>query len=490
MDFVNSLEHYAKNVEIPISIKNLETGEAHKLEQKWDHEIPEVLALVHRDAVDRFLESKPMLTISSALPAIEVAFHVFEGSYFDKKNCFILNHGIYVGNFDLFPAHNSCWVALINLKSSMVDLTVSRENIVPGDKFLQFLRTLYDTLLSAINQHTIEKHPEDTDIKKCARFSTNLHLFFRDSFGEELDDPKSSFLPRLFAQRNYPVISREGQSFLTWENIVKGKFSKIVHYRMPVRHYSEHIDTINEIIAPTMKDGELLVFDMGPHLQFIKQPHKFVCGFCETFKSNNEGSIECCRLTDIVAHMEFHRENTDLDTMLPSGSFFTRMPRNLKGIVVQVTPFKFTPSPDTVTSSESTFLLLYCNLVARELFNATPELGKFYDAQLWNSERDIKLVSTGKFVYDISDEFLTFLNSKADVILSNKALKNLTERYLKLVLILYLSPQYKYRPREEEILITLLEKTIADVLDYPREYLTLHKRAGILSSVYNLEEVF
>jgi hypothetical protein len=489
LDFVDSLKHYAKNVEIPISIKNLQNGETYRLEQKWDHEIPEVLAEVSRDARDRFSRSKPMLVITGVFPALEVTYCVFDEGYFDSKNCFLANHGIYVGNFDLFPAHSSRWIALINLKSDIVDLTVSREGLVHNGKFKRFLEAVYDSFLSSIDRSAKENHPSDTNMQRCVRLAAYVHQFFISSFGIKLEDPRSSFLPMFCTRREYPVLTKEGSTFLACQDITEGKILRVMHYRLPIESYKEHIETVSHIFAPKMKDNEVLVFDLGPNLQFIKSPRKFVCSFCETLRSKGMSSVECCTLASFVPKLEFRKEDTALDFLLPSGSFFSHMPEDLRGVVVQIKPFEFTPSLDTLTQADSQLLELYHKLVARELLNTDPEMVEFYHDLLWPREKNVKAVSLGQFVYDADDQFLSFLISKADLILSNKALRDLTERYLKMIAIFYLSPRYLWRPNAETGFVTLLERTIADALSCSEKYVSLKKRVGKLSLIYNLVEL-
>ena len=487
LDLVDAVKHYAKNVEIPISIKNLQNGETYKLEQKWDHEMPEVLAIVRKDARDRFSRSRPELTITGDFPDLEVNYYVFD-AYFERANCFLANHGIYVGNFDLFPSvRNSRWIALINLKSDIVDLKVSREGLVKGDKLKRFLEYVYDSFLSSIYRSIKENHPSDTDLQKCARLSSLLHKFFISSFGVPLRDSRSSFLPMFYGRRKYPVLTKEGLTFLTWNDITEGKISKVMHYRIPLKSYKKHIVTVSHIFAHKMKDNEVLVFDLCPKLQYIKSPRKFVCGFCETLRSKGIDSVECWTLASLVPNLEFRKEDTALDLLLPSGSFFSHMPKDLRGIVVQSRSFEFKPSLDILTSSDSSFSELYTRLVGRELLNTDSELFEFYDAPLALRERNIKAVSDGQFVYDADDQFLSFLISKADLILKNEVLRDLTKKYLKMIAIFYLSPRYGRIPTVEDGFVRILERTIADTLSYSK-YLSLNKRIGELSLIYNLAE--
>jgi len=364
LDILQSLHHYAKNVEIPITIKNLESGEAQIYQQKWDYDIPEVIAKISRLDEDRSSLTEPKLKLICNSRDLEITFYIFKKSLFESENCFIINHGIYIGNFNLFPSHSDNWIALINLKSNLVDLTVSRDDLVRDDKFKQFLEILYKNLLDVISRTIEEKHVSSTEMEKCVGFSQYLNLFFRDRFGSDIEDPRSAFLPKLTMLRKYPVLTKEGFSILPGDTIIKSGKSKIFHYNLPIDFFDENIAIIRHIVTPNMNDDEAVVFDFGPCLQYIKSPRKFECSFCESLHSLGINSVKCHELATLLPKGKFSKKNTGLDPLLPPGSYFSSMPENLRSVVAQIKPFEFSPHLETLVPSNSQEKSLYHLLVA------------------------------------------------------------------------------------------------------------------------------
>jgi hypothetical protein len=486
LNVTDSLKHYAKNVEVPIYIKNLETGDRQKLEQKWGPDIPEVFEQISEDERDKFVPSEPFMKLGSVSQDLETTFHVFRETYFDSKNCFLLSHGIYVGNFDLFPAHGSNWISLMDLKSRLVNLTVSRESLMHDDKYSKFLEAVYDAFLDSVNRFVNDKFGTHSNLRKCIGFSAYMNGFFRSSFGVKKEDAESLFLSKVFNQETYAVLTKDGLVFLRGDDISPKRFSKIIHYSLPTDYFEEHVAEVCRIFSSEIKDGEAIVFDPGPLLQYIVPPRKFICGFCDNIRSKGITLVQCYDLSKFVSSRAFTKEDVSLDPLLPSGSFFTRMPDSLRGLVAQIKPFEFTPPLDTIAGSDNLQEELYYTLVAKELQSNDADVAACY-VHRW-LEQCFSLRSPGQFVYDIGDKFLAFLNSKAEVIFSNENIKKLIERYLRLLAIYYLEPRYSLSdPREEATSLLLLEKTAAEMLGYTKEYVPITKRMGKLVVVYKLE---
>ncbi|MGA2934300.1 MAG: ATP-binding protein [Methanomicrobiales archaeon] len=484
LDIIDSLKHYAKEIEIPISIKNIETGESEVLRQNWDYDTPEIVAIIDKDIKTGFDHSKPRIQYSAELPDLEIKFYLFDDVRFESNNCFVLNHGIYIGNFNLFPAHSNKWVALINLKSNLVDLTVSREDFTQNEKYKNFLSVLGDSLNYVTSRYVDDHYSSDSEIQKSIKLSSHLNPFFFDSFGVKSEDMRSIIPPRLIAQRNYPVLTKEGLGTKSLDDAISNQPSKVFHYILPILYFNENIDLITKNFRPILKNDEVIIFDPGPHLQFIKTPRKFVCSFCETVKSKGINSIEHHHLATFLSHQEYSIEHTALDSLLPPGSYFSRMQQDLKGLVVEIKPFEFSVSLDNMCPSDSIKWSNYHDLVAKELFFEDPELVDYFNKQLGDEKKNIKLSSPGYFVYDAGDQFMAFLISKADLISSNSTLKKLCERYLRLLAIYYLSHTARYY-RLETVPIVILEKTLAEMLDYSGKYIDFRERAGRLSVIYN-----
>jgi len=481
IDFLEALKHYAKKVTVPIFIRNLETKEKWKFEQKWDYNIPEVLEELNKDERERFFQSKPELTLNWSSDDLEVTYYLFKNIDFTSiryGNCFLSNHGIYVGRFSFFPCGFPVrWIALINLKSNIIDLTVSREDIVHNEKFEKFLEILYDSLIEVCNQFTNER--EVSQFEKCKKFSKLMDALFRGNVGMSKEEPAYKWLRKFYTKRNYPVLLKSGLTYLNGNEILSQKFSKVIHYELPIEHHEEHMKVVSKILLSQINENEVFVFDFPPHFRNIEpSTYDFLCGFCELLKSK-QINVECWKSIDLIAKLKFNKEKTPLDQLLPSNSFFTHMPGHLRGGVFLIKPFRFSSPLKTLYPHYYT----YYRLIARELFRFEPEITEIYDNALSLSGTDYKLLSEGQFVYDIDDPFLNFLVSKANFILTNEPIKILVKRYLRLLAVHCLSSSLL-----EDSLLVLIEKSLAELLGY-QNYVPFKDRISKLALIISVRPV-
>lgn len=366
-----ALRHYAKNIEIPIFIKNPITEKKRPFLQKWDYKMSEVVEKCSEDARESFPESKPILTLCTKDSGLEVTYYAFEKSFLNTgKNCFLLTNGVYVGNFEFFPNAKSNWIALINCKSNLVDLKVSREDVVQNKKYENFLSILYHTFCEALDAYACKQAGgSGSSLVQCAKFSVLIKNFFQSFLGVKKDKLESLWLFQVYNKKTYPIFFNNKLTFLRGDQIKSQNLSKIIHYKLTLESYKEHIEVICEKIANTLDDNEALVFDLEPHFTFLQtQPRFFFCAFCEIFNINGTKSIICSNLSRFISTQSFTRISTPIDPLLPTGSFFTKMPEQFRGLTAQLKFFEFTPSPEDLGTSEIIRAILYHKLTAKELF--------------------------------------------------------------------------------------------------------------------------
>lgn len=233
-----------------------------------------------------------------------------------------------------------------------------------------------------------------------------------------------------------------------------------------------------------------MVFDLGPHFLIVQQDrHKFFCALCETFGTSG-GSVLCTALRRVLSKQEYSQEHTPLDSLLYDGSFFTEMPEQFRGLTIQLKPFEFKPSLGDYATSEPILMGYYCDLVSLELFRDDTEILAIYRKKQ-STEKKFDLVSAGRFAYDMKDPILAHIISEAERILSDEPMKRLVRRYLRALAICILSGSHTflYALREytfEMHLTTLLEKTIAEMLDYRGKYANLTERMSRLALLCTL----
>jgi hypothetical protein len=491
IDVEKALKHYAKNVTIPILIKDPKTGEKRELLQDWSFDSEEILQEVRPDERQRFSQTRPELTLKKTSSGLESTFHIFNEQYFGSKNCFLLKNGIYVGNFEFFPCISPFWIALIDCKSDIVDLKVSREDLQKGEKYLTFLSAVYDDLMEALSVQ-VRKRASDSKLKECIGFSALSHSLFEHYFGGYQDEPESLWLEKFNKNRIFPVLLKSGLGFLSGEEILSKRFSKIIHYVIPFESPELLVAVSADVLLPKMKENEAIVFDHGPRLLAIRrEDHKFLCSFCELLKSNGMSETECYRLNEIMSLWNFEKVSTTIDCLLPDSSFFTHMPECFRSLTPQIRGFQFSPPIETIEPGISDSLLdsVYQRLVARELFKDDKEIAAIYDSHILMKCKGTKPSIAGQFAYDAEDPFLKYIISKTDCVLSDQKIRKMVQRYLRSLAVFYLAPvisrgQQKGRLPDSAGFQAILEKSIAEILEYPEELPPLWKRMGKLSWAY------
>jgi hypothetical protein len=488
MNLDQVLTHYIKAINIPISLHNLDTGEIRAFQQKWDYEIQEVIDELDSSLVSQLSQSSqsnPDFVFDYQSKEFEVKYYIFKKRIFGSNNCFLSNQGIYVGSFDLFPSHSHRWIVTINTKSDLIDLTLSREDIIQNERYEKFLDSLYISLFDAIDRYISQNYQNEDDLQKCLWVSNLLNILFISSFGTECEDKRTRFYPKLVIHRIFPVLTSHNLLFMSGKEILDNRYSKIYHYKIPAQYSKEHIKTVNQFLKRKIQEDEILIYDLGPCLQLVNNQEKYVCSLCDLSKISGTKAIECIELSKLLPRLIFDKENTALDPLLPAGSFFTRLPENLKGLVIEIKPFIFSEPLTTLVSSESQERSLYKDLVSREIFrDDIPAIFELYTHSLWyRNEKEIELESYGIYAFDTGDIFIKYLLLNSSIIILNPKLTELCKRYFKLLLLSFFG--YRRMQSANSALLIFMEKTLAEFLEYPDEYIELEKRMGNLASIYN-----
>jgi len=481
VDVLASFFHYAKSVRFPILITNKDTGESQILSQKWDNTIPEILEELRDIEKERFLHEEPEIIFDEDFYDFEIKIYFYDNFFFRENNCFVLNQGIYIGDFDLFPAYTKEYLVLINLKSDILDLTVSRDDFVRNEKFNIFLDKLYDSVLSLIEKHNEKENFNKSDFEKCENHSLFLDRFFLDQISCPKSSPKSALSLKIIKLQKFISLTTEGTSIKKFDEIIEGKITKIFHYRVQKSQYEQNIEIAIQLFTQLLKPNEVVIFDLGPDLSYSDTEE--CCCFCDLAYTKGVECIECCDLSSSLSYYDFEEINSSLKCLLPSDSYFSKMPDLLRGVVVQIKSFEFMPPPDSDYIEEE----YYYHLVAKHLLSDEQEFANYYDLQLDLDLKNSVIEVEGKFVYDADDFFIAFLISKADQISSDPVLQKMCERYFKFLAISYLSYPILMDTRLEGNIITLIEKMLAESLGFQGEYLEMQKRAGPLALIYNMD---
>lgn len=493
VDVVQGLTHYLKNVPISIFANDLDKQQRYELCQKWSFDIPEVKELVEEEISEKFYGLIPDIVLTSKNECFSLSCYYFKDALFSRrgKKCILLNHGLFVGDFDFFPGSTYNWVALINCTSNLVDLKVSREDIVNNDKYTSFLGKLYHTLFQTIRLYLEKKPLNMSNFDGFVAYSKLVSQFFEQREVSENQQEKL-WVSEVLKSKIFAVGKKEGLVFLSGTDLLKENFSRIIHYRLPLEKLEKHIKMIGPQIWKNLEPSEAVIFDPPPHYYNEKEKgeRNYICCLCSAFETASNVKCECTSLSQIVAEWKMEKHETHLDLLLPEGSYFSPLPSYLQGGVIQAKPFEFEraekkPMRDAIAK------LFYSISVGQVIFSDIPQIAKNYE-NLQNKIGEIlsvkfSLKEKGYFIFDLADPFLMLMLCNAEKILANEVLKNTVVLYFRALAMHYVGTISMINASGMFVEVSILEKIIADFLGF-RNYVSLIDRSGELIEILDQDE--
>jgi len=451
--------------------------------------MPEVLDNVRSTERDEYSSVKPYITLKSETPGLNISVYIYKKNFFDNSNnCYLLTNGIYVKNFSFFPVNSRNWIVMIDCSIDLIDLNVSREDLMKNKKYTIFLSKIYEGLLNAISNEIGTIDNFDDPIDYCKQHTMFLNFLFQSDFGVDEKEVESQWVHYFYSNKIFPTLYKSGLTYLTLYEIIAKEHFHLIHYKMPLELCKEHIETFSNFLFSDIDENEAVIFDIGPRFSFIEyDPRKFNCALCEIVSRKDLNNIECTNLSTMLEKKHYKKEITPLDSILYGKSYFTIMPEILRSFTIQIKPFEFKPNIDE--ASLPLTLRSYSYFVTMELFHDESEISAFYKKIHSVFEEDRTLLLPGKFVYDLEDPFTKHLISKAEDILQNNALKEIVTLYYKSLALCSVSKSYEFGRLKisfNEINLALMEKILAYLLNYSENYITLEQRMSKYGCVFLL----
>jgi len=482
IDVKNALSHYAKKIEIPITLVHEDTGDSELHQQQWDASMPEVRenTIIEPDISVPDISDEVVLSQTIYGDGFEATyFRLRKDShlYMREKNCFLSYRGIYIGSFTFFPTVIvSGWFVLINCTKDLVDIAVSRENLIRNKKSEEFLRLLYDSLLKFIEGIATkgqEKVPYDFEY--CVRYSKIVGEYFYDRFVMALGPVTSEIFLKLELEKTHPVLHSKGLKFMKGRDILSDQgIKKIRHYLLPQEESEHHMNSILPFLRVLTKE-EVVVFDMGPYFSLTDPAENRTKSVLAILSERKGISLENSDLFKILRNLPLKKVSTPLDALLPGYSSFVEMPKEFRSFVIQKKPYQF----KACSKTEALDYTIYGNLLGKELYVNEPAIVRAFDKELEEVRTKFKKIGDGEFLYDINDPLLKLLVEKAQMVLSDISLRILVRSYLR-----HLAFYSVIVPTENASWAFLwsIENVIFQALGQEGEYKTLLERIGKMSN--------
>jgi len=485
VDVEKALIHYAKKIEIPITLVNEDTGESKILQQQWNASMPEVKKAMIVDIQDKKFALPPIqddVALSQTIQSdgIESTYVLLrKGSHYriTERNCFLSYQGIYVGNFDFIPSSKSNWFVLVNCSKELLDIAVSRENIIMNAKSRSFIQLLYNNFLKFVD--TIASTKRDKvphDFNCCMKYASTLDNFLADYSMEQRGSPRSELILRVALEKIYPVLDSNCLRFVKGKDVLSDKNVKRIYlYILPSVECKHHIGLVTPFFRKLISEEEVVVFDIGPHFS-LYDPLEHVDKSALLILCENEGvDFDSFDLFKVLRSLHLKKVNTPLDALLPGKSSFVKIPKKFRSFVIYKKPYKF-----DVSKTELSYRT-YGLLLGREFFLEEPTIAKAYTHELGSIvENEIKKISDGEFLYDADDSLLKLVLENAEKIVSDSFLQRLVWIYLR-----HLAHSTTFFPvfMSDWSHLWSLEKIIMAALVGGEKHQTLFERIGKMGDV-------
>ena len=486
IDLEKALLHYAKDVEFPIKIINEITGEQKFFEPLWDITMDELTKSSHlsRNYRDKELP-KPDFIGSVKTDGIKADYYYYAvpSPFYDSIH-FVSYHGIYLNQFILCNAFSDNLVVLVNCNKNLFDVNVSRDDIIDNDKKNQFTKLLYDNYLILVNKLFAErtKNKELSEFDQCIEFANTCRMLFGEGKSTCTIVYPSDYAALLtfFSNTVCPVLDSEGLQLLTWNQLFEKDLNKIYLYRICSKGYrlldcQYHIDVVKELWEKTLKEKEIVVFDMSPNLIIGEKPyinelkHPFVL-----FAEQKNHKVQQVDINGLLALTKFKRTQTDLDQLLPGDSYLSVLPKKFRSFMITKKDYPF-----SVKKFKN--YRIYRILVMRELLERDFHLLEFLNKTL-KENPDINIQNTEfftkkvKFIFDLNDDIIRILLANVGVIFGKELIRVTVELYFRLLILAH----KELDDIEIQAYLVIIEKTLLRMLDYKGKYQSLPNRIGRL----------
>jgi len=382
---------------------------------------------------------------------------------------FIANQGFFVEeNNQLLPIPTGS-IVLLNTNKELFDVDISREKIRDDTPKFHRLRNKWPEILIRF----MEKGRQRT-LKELGRSFINdvisyqlvmegyelpiqlvLEFLFSELRARKISESIAPFRDFMVCRLPQLLLTAQGPTALTIEQIVSLQPRKIIMYLIATTtDIRNEIEFVEKQLKHRLKEKEIVIFLLSELLdvenymyydKFLKLP------------SGEKVQTKPYNIQRLMFELDFEKIDTGIDDLLPKGSYFSKLPKLLRGAAICKKPF-IIKTPKTVSTEVAMFFVAQSILL----------LGKKSD----------RIVKPGTLVFDAEDDFNRFLIKMTDRINKAANLKNMVKNYFAELAAYFIIPS-----RIGEDLLTVKEGEISFVLGQTTPYNPLGKRFGSISKI-------
>ncbi|HZK93701.1 MAG TPA: ATP-binding protein [Prolixibacteraceae bacterium] len=229
ISILESLNRYFVSPDILITYKEIDS-EAKVFISSWSINIIE----------ERFLENEEKRNPKSLKEIVSLnkkgydAYLVYSPNYFYNQ-LILFNHGVFVECIDLAGmANNYC--VFLNLKSNLIDLHISRENVIKNDKWTSFINAMFNELLDSIRE--INPDSEFRNFISIVSSMIETRLTIEEKYCDKLSE-NFPFLNSVLSRIPLPLVTDGTLEWALFNEILEGETISL--YKCNSNEYKEEI---------------------------------------------------------------------------------------------------------------------------------------------------------------------------------------------------------------------------------------------------------
>ncbi len=394
-----------------------------------------------------------------------------KGISFFSNNFLIFNQGVFVNSYKI--KYFSEIVICVDLKQDIIDLELSREEIVKNDKWLNFLSKMYYNFFTKVKELLDSEEKEYIDfIRLFILEKTNFTYIYQDDFEEILK--REPFFLEFYKNVCYPVFTNNK---IIWKTIIQiFEENEFQIYRPYNYDFFQELDLINEFLEQDIK-YVINLWDIRIIIGAFQRDKKYLKFDPFVYFNSDKKLLKKFDFIDVILiNMSM---KGFLQDHLPHDITFAKFPEKLNSFIIYDRSYKLVEK-----KTEESFYLVDFTIKLFESMLTESRLSQFIEMIKKDHSFDLEdkpLINTPNTIINLNDSFINELYNRKEQIESDEELRKLITGYFRLLSFLPIFIRALRTDYLVFLLFDFVEIQIANKLKIKKPDIIL-KRMGILGT--------
>lgn len=461
-----TLEKYFVAPEIPIYYQ-ADNGEIRKFESTWS--IDQIVKRFYQGFARAREEVSSNEILQFETEGYRVIFGVVDPPV-SSNQLILFNHGTFIGNFEV-PGLAFDHIICVDLKKDLLDLQISREDIIRNKRWSNFVHSVLNSLFDIMSDQLVPDKRE-TYIHRVSRMSEERWAFEIAS-SDKLDVTleRFPFLKSFFNKVFFLIKSQNRIELQRLDNIFEN--DEITLYSAYSREPLKEIRLVSEFIYK----NRVAIFDPYQMPEIVNEKNEREKSVCFLLKKQGTKVYEVDLLNILIENCSPLK--VDFEDLVPRNVKLARFPKDWKPLVVIKKKPVIFQKRETLGASYWANIALWKSLIGKdrvhETFNGLEKM--------FQNLGDYKLLSAPIVYVDAEDEFLKRLFDLRRKKRLDTKLSKMIFRYLSYLSFLPIAIHNLYSCLIFLETLDSLEMEIAHLLNFERPR-PLLQRMGTIRNVY------